>query len=319
MNLLKHFYAAVIQIPLGSVSTYGSIAKALGDKKAARAVGRMLHHNIYAPEVPCHRVVMGGGAIGGFGTGVENKIRLLAGEGVVVKDGKVVDFDSLIFTDFNTLFPLKKLRDEQRINATKVVLEDDFHENRFIAGVDVTYIIDEKKDTHTAIGAIVIWDLEKGLSVKVDRVVAEVDFPYIPTYLTYREFPVIERLLIANDGIDILMVDGNGVLHPRGMGLASHCGIMLDKPTIGVAKGGLCGDLRETNDPKLKEIYLDGSLAGYSLLSSNRATRPIYISPGHRISQLSALALVRRICNFKIPEPLRLAHIEAVKARKNIL
>ncbi|MDP7078202.1 MAG: MGMT family protein, partial [Desulfobacterales bacterium] len=93
MKLLKHFYDAVRQIPRGRVSTYGSIAIALGDKRAARAVGLMLHHNIYAPKVPCHRVVMSDGGIGGFGTGIDNKISLLAEEGVGVSNGKVEDFD----------------------------------------------------------------------------------------------------------------------------------------------------------------------------------------------------------------------------------
>lgn len=316
MNLLKHFYAAVRQIPLGRVSTYGKIAEALGDKRAARAVGKMLHHNIHAPEVPCHRVVMSDGGIGGFGTGVDNKIRLLSQEGIQVNDNNIVDFQGLLFTDFNSSYPLVELRDEERKNASKVVIEDGFIGTRLIAGVDVAYVSDEKKDTQTALGAMVVWDMEIASLVSVDTVEVEVDFPYIPTYLSYREFPVIEKLVNYNNKFDLLMVDGNGVLHPRGMGLASYSGIMLDKPTIGVAKGGLYGSVKETNYPKLKEIYVDGKLAGYSFLSSNRATRPIYVSPGHRISFDSTLALVRRMCIFKIPEPLRLAHIEAVKARK---
>jgi len=319
MGLLVDFYAAVRQIPRGRVSTYGSIAIALGDKRAARAVGRMLHHNIYAPAVPCHRVVMSDGSIGGFGTGIDNKIGLLADEGIQVKDGKIVDFDRWLFTDFITSYPLRKLRLEQRKNARKVVLEDGFSGSRLIAAVDVAYVTDEKKDTQKAFGAMVIWDMESASTVKVDIVELEVDFPYIPTYLTYREFPVIEKLVIQNNKFDILMVDGNGVIHPQRMGLASHSGLKLDKPAIGVAKGGLCGDLFDTNDPKLKEIYVDGSLAGYSFLSSGRATKPIYVSPGHRISPGSALALVRRMCIFKIPEPLRMAHFEAVNARKNNL
>jgi len=319
MDLLKHFYAVVRQIPRGRISTYGSIAIALGDKRAARAVGRMLHHNIYAPEVPCHRVVMSDGGIGGFGTGVDNKIRLLSEEGVVVKEGKIVDFDRLLFIDFITSYPLGELRDEQIKNALKVRLKDEFDGSRLIAGVDVAYITDEKKDTQTALGAMVVWDMVNALPVKVVTVKVEVDFPYIPTYLSHREFPLIEKLVSDNNNFDILMVDGNGVLHPRGIGLASHSGLKLDKPTIGVAKGGLSGTVKETNDPKLKEILIDERLAGYSFLSSNRATRPIYVSPGHRISFGSALALVRRMCIFKIPEPLRLAHIEVVKARKIIL
>lgn len=316
MDLLGHFYSLVKQVPKGQVSTYGEIARALGDIRAARAVGKMLHHNMYAPIVPCHRVVMSDGSIGGFATGTEKKIAILKEEGVEVADEHIVGFSEILFSDFKTERPLKKIREEQIGLAKKVIIEDNFDSIKVIAGMDVAYIEDIKKDTQTAIGAMVRWDNEENRVLDAHTIRTEISFPYIPTYLSYREFPVMEILVNEHPDFDIVMVDGNGVLHPRGIGLASHAGVALDRPTIGVAKGLLKGDERVTDTEDVQEVFIDGRKAGFSFHSSPRAKRPIYVSPGHLVSFETALRLVRGLCRFKIPEPLRLAHMEAVKVRK---
>ncbi len=100
MDFTEYFYTLVKQIPPGRVSTYGALARALGDIRASRAVGRMLNQNPYAPVVPCHRVVMGDGGLGGFGAGIPEKIKRLAKEGVYVSDDRVVDFQDIFFTLF---------------------------------------------------------------------------------------------------------------------------------------------------------------------------------------------------------------------------
>ena len=319
MDILKHFYALVKQIPEGNVSTYGAIAEALGDKKAARAVGKMLHHNIHAPAVPCHRVVMSDGGIGGFATGIEKKRRILRGEGVHIEKGSVVDFENIRFDEFATTYPLLKLREEQKELAGKVILEDMFGSTGIIAGFDVAYIEDVKRDHQIAIGALTKWDMEKDTIVDVKIGMTEVRFPYIPTYLSYRELPVLADLLREDRDFDLLMVDGNGILHPLGIGIASHIGVVMDIPTIGIAKGLLYGDQRSTGESGLKEVRIDGRTAGYSLLSTKKVKRPIFISPGHRIAPKTALALVKKLCKFKKPEPVRRAHMEATMARRNIL
>ncbi|MBS3087132.1 MGMT family protein [Candidatus Pacearchaeota archaeon] len=86
-------YDLLRKVPRGRVTTYGEIALALGSG-GARAVGQAMNKNPYAPQVPCHRVVLGDGKIGGFASGVKRKIEMLRNEGVVVVDGKVVDFDN---------------------------------------------------------------------------------------------------------------------------------------------------------------------------------------------------------------------------------
>lgn len=94
-------YALTSMIPRGMVGTYGEIAKALGKPKVSRLVGRYLHLNPHAPNVPCHRVVHSDGRIGGYATGAKKKEEMLLSEGVKVRNNLVVDFESVRFRDFS--------------------------------------------------------------------------------------------------------------------------------------------------------------------------------------------------------------------------
>ncbi|MDD5072110.1 MAG: MGMT family protein [Patescibacteria group bacterium] len=99
--VLSVFAKAVLEatrkVPCGRITTYGEISRIIGRPRASRAVGSALHKNPYAPAVPCHRVVKAGGQIGGFRKGSKAKIKILAKEGVKVKNGKVVDFEEIIY------------------------------------------------------------------------------------------------------------------------------------------------------------------------------------------------------------------------------
>lgn len=99
MNFNDKVYSLAKQIPKGRVSTYGYIARAL-NTKAFRAVGNAMHTNPYAPIVPCHRVVKSDGDLGGFASGVANKIKMLEKEGIKVKNGKIINFENVLFEDF---------------------------------------------------------------------------------------------------------------------------------------------------------------------------------------------------------------------------
>ncbi len=312
MNLTEYFYSLVSQIPKGRVSTYGALARALGDIKAARAVGQMLSENPYAPIVPCHRVVMSDGGLGGFGTGIEKKIELLQNEGVHVSNGKIIDFDRILFTDIRSENPLEKFRQEQLDLRDKIVIEDDFQELKIIAGVDVAY------RGNRGYGGYVAFDHET--KKVVDREAAEwlVEMPYIPTYLAFREFPVLKHLLSkVETKPQILLVDGNGILHPFKAGIASHVGVKLDIPTIGVAKSQLCGERKGEIKKKsdYSEIVHEGEMLGYALKSSSRSKKYIYVSPGHRVSFKTALMITKSYCKYKIPEPIRQAHKLASERR----
>jgi O-6-methylguanine DNA methyltransferase len=108
MNVTEYSYYLVRQIPAGRVSTYGAVAKALGNKSYARAVGKYMNKNPDADIMPCFKIVKSNGSLGGFGLGIDDKIRRLNKDGIMVKNGRIVDFQKLFFDDFKTDYPIKK-------------------------------------------------------------------------------------------------------------------------------------------------------------------------------------------------------------------
>ncbi|MEM3445398.1 MAG: endonuclease V [Thermoplasmata archaeon] len=296
-NLYQECYNLVKQIPHGKISTYGLVARALGDVIAARAVGQMLRENPYPfsrtdlPRemlVPCHRVVHGDGNLGGFTSpgGVKDKITLLEREGIKIENGKIVDFEQRIFQEFVSDEPLRKLREEQERLREKIWLEDDYREEDF-GIIDVTY------RGRTGFCAMVVFD-RAGKYVRTISATMEIHFPYIPTYLAYRELPLILKVLEYYRP-SMLLIDGNGILHPRKIGIATHAGIVAEIPTIGVAKSLLSGEVHG------EKIFLEGVHVGYRC-------GKYYVSPGHRVSIESARGIVEKRLDL-IP----LAHREAKK------
>src|SRR4030042_5095638 len=108
MNVTEYSYYLVRQIPAGRVSTYGAVSKALGNKNYARAVGKYMNKNPDADIMPCFKIVKSGGTLGGFGLGIDDKIRRLNNDGIMVKNGRIVDFKKLFFDNFITDYPLQK-------------------------------------------------------------------------------------------------------------------------------------------------------------------------------------------------------------------
>jgi len=303
-DFLKSVLALVNQIPKGRVSSYKEIAIALGDEIAARAVGEVLGLNPYPVVIPCHRVVHSNGMLGGYSLGVEKKKRLLEEEGVEVENSIIKNFDGLIYRDFKTEFPLKRFRMIQEEARKKILLEDLF-ECSDVSGFDVAYHEDR------GFGALVSFS---GSLISKFFVEKKINFPYIPSYLGFREFPLaldlIKKIKKTTKTIKfILMVDGNGILHPRRMGSASFIGVMLDIPTIGVAKKLFCGEIKNN------EIFIDDELVGYKIGG-------VYVSPGHKITAQTSAEIVKKYIKFKVPEPIRLAHryaneIKTLKLLKN--
>lgn len=302
MNLINYTYELVRQIPKGMISTYGAIAEALGDPIAARAVGRMMNQNPNPDITPCYKIVHSDGRIGGFGLGVKEKIRRLREDSIEVKDGYIVNFEKILFKDFKTDYPLKKLREEQIRLSRNLILEDSFENIETVAGIDVAY---DRSDFEEACGACVVIDYKSKELIEKEVVFSKVDFPYIPTYFAYRELPIIEKLYKSlKTKPTVLMLDGNGLLHPRGFGLASHAGFLLDLPTIGVSKSLIYGEIEGNL------VKVNNETKGYVFYNS-RSEKPIYVSPGHKISFEKSLEIVKELSKYKIPEPLRLAHILA--------
>jgi deoxyribonuclease V len=300
MNLFEYTYNLVRQIPPGRVSTYGAVAEALGNRIAARAVGRMMNQNPNADDMPCFKIVYADGALGGFGLGIEDKIRRLQNDSIRVHNGKIVDFGNVFFNEFDTDFPLKRLRHEQLQCSKNIVLNDGFEEIITVAGIDVAYPENEFDD---ACGACVVMDYTTWQVLEESVVFSKTDFPFISTYFTYREFPLVQQLIKSiTSKPTVLLLDGNGILHPARCGFASHAGVRLDIPTVGVAKKLLMGTVQDS------KVIIDGELRGYAF-SMKKALRPIYISPGHCMSFHTSLQIVQHLSETKNPEPLRRAHL----------
>ena len=293
MDLYSYFYGLVRQIPAGMISTYGDLARALGDVVASRACGYMLSINPDPEGTPCYKVVRSDGTVGKYThiLGEIEKVRRLESDGIIVEGDSVKNFEQVRFKDFQTDFPLNALKNEQEKVASMVNLTDDFDSSR-IAAVDVSY------DDDYGYGAMAIDD---GGKIEIRESVQRVRFPYIPGYLAFREFKFIKDLARGFDGT--LLIDGNGLLHPRKIGLASYAGIMLNIPTIGVAKSLLLGTVSDN------WVYIGEEKVAYVI---NKNT---IVSPGHKVSLGSSVDLVKKLGHGKYPELLKIAHNNTVRLR----
>jgi deoxyribonuclease V len=146
----------------------------------------------------------------------------------------------------------------------------------------------------------------------------EVNFPYVPGYLSFREAPVLLKLFKdVSENIDLLLCDGQGIAHPRGIGLASHLGLFLNLPTIGCAKSVLVGEYQEPGENKgcSAPLLFKNNVVG-TVLRTRQGVKPIFVSPGHKIRLKPATEVVLNCCpRYRIPEPIRAAHQEVTMFR----
>ncbi len=306
MKFSKEVAGLVDQIPSGMISTYGEIAKALGDVIASRTIYATLDQEIDG-NTPIHRVVTARGE-----AAYSRYLQVLKEEGVPIRDERVRDVSEHLFKNFKSSRILEKMRKEQEILAAKVSLEDGFNASRLIGGVDVAY------DGNNAYAACVVLDAEKMGLVEERRLSGKVSFPYVSTYLSYRELPMIKRIYSKlKNKPDVLMVDGNGILHPRRIGIASHVGIELDIPTIGVAKRLLLGRLGKVPEKigDFGSIIHKGKVVGMAL-KTTKSDNYVYVSPGHKVSVKSALELSKKLCYHRLPETIRRAHRMAAELKR---
>ena len=314
-DLRRYTLELLRQIPKGKVTTYRALAQALGDKRAARAVGQIMATNEHLEVYPCYKVVHSDGSVGEYSApgGTAAKIQKLQADGIPIEDGRVVRLREYVFHPFGTEKPLERLRKLQEELAGRVVREAVLSPKdvRTVGGVDLSY-----PGPWEGVGAYV--SVERGtgkvLAGRTHR--CEVTFPYIPTYLAFRELPVLLPLLrrVREEGelADVLLVDGSGVLHHRHAGIASHLGVLLDHPTVGVikrllygsvdVKGMQKGETRPVRDPQT------GDVIGMAVKTHERAD-PLYVSIGHKVSLDLAVRLVLELSGkHKLPEPIRRAH-----------
>jgi len=309
-DLWKETYDLVAQVPEGMVTTYGEVARALGDVVASRFVGLAMSRNDDIVRVPCRRVVQSDGHLGGYtGGGPRKKAALLRREGIGISNGKVKNLDRVLFKDFRTRYPLRGLRAKQLAMKRRLCTEDSGLDFTEVAGIDVAYSDDR------AFAAMVVIDARDGR--KKSGIVREgvASFPYVPTYLAFREMPVVGGLVEELEDATVVVYDGNGILHPEGFGIASQFGVSFDVPTIGVAKKLLCGSLGGASRSLIRPVTANGELLGHAL-SKRAGARPVFVSAGHMVSSGRALEVSRRFLAHRVPEPTRLAHIEAEAARR---
>ncbi|MFW6125857.1 MAG: deoxyribonuclease V [Chloroflexota bacterium] len=201
-------------------------------------------------------------------------------------------------------------REIQRSLASQVIRRNEVGTPCLIAGLDISGV--DKRGM--AKGAVVVLRLPE--LTLVDRSVVEekVEFPYVPGFLSFRETPLLlktcERLSVTPD---LLIADGQGMAHPRRLGLACHLGLCLDIPTIGCAKSVLCGQHDEPGqEPSSSALLLDDDEVIGAALRTRRGTKPVYVSIGHKVDLEAALRWVMACCNgYRLPEPTRLAHLAA--------
>ena len=184
--------------------------------------------------------------------------------------------------------------------AKKVILENTLKkEIIYICGVDVAY------RNNIAYCSAVLMN-KNSMEVKESvNITLNVNHPYVPSFFMLRESEAIINILKSlKNRFDLMLIDGHGVLHPRRCGLASYIGVIIDSPTIGVAKSILCGSVNTDHF-----IDVDGVISGFKMIKEKK--KPIYISVGHKINLINAIRIVKQLVKPKerIPEPLRLADI----------
>lgn len=220
----------------------------------------------------------------------------------------------MVVAELGNRFSIEKAHKAQLRLSKQIIFEDVLPgEIRYVAGVDVAY------GDELSIGAVAVLDYASLNLVESQTAICKTSFPYVPTLLSFREVPpsilCIKRLKTKPD---VFLVDGHGFAHPYRCGFASHLGIVLAKPTIGVAKSRLVGEFEDFKDRDFVYLRHNGEIIG-AVLKTMRDHKPVYVSVGHMVSLEKAIKIVRHCTRYgNIPEPIRKAHQKATERRRRI-
>ena len=198
-----------------------------------------------------------------------------------------------------------KIIELQNEFSKKVITHDYLNNNniRNVCGIDVSY-----KDLTAYCSAVIVNKNTLDI-IEIVNEKSTISYPYIPGLFMLREGePLLKIVRLLQNLFDVLLIDGHGILHPRQCGLASYVGIMIDKPTIGVAKNLLCGSILESS-----YVEYNKTILGYTITKNNK--KNIYVSVGHKISLETSIDIVKKLTKKSefIPEPLRIADIYSKK------
>lgn len=176
-----------------------------------------------------------------------------------------------------------------------------------VAGADVSYANHGKK----VYGAVLVFSFPDLVLLEEACIVDKVAFPYVPGLLSFREGPALTKAFRQIERKpDVIIFDGQGIAHPRGVGLASHMGLLLNRPSIGCAKTRLMGTHPPVPESKGSTVLLthQGRVIG-SVVRTRTRVNPLFVSVGHRITLEESVGLVLDCCiRYKLPEPIRQAH-----------
>ncbi len=204
---------------------------------------------------------------------------------------------------------------QQKLKGKLILHDKDFPERiSTIAGADISY----SKQSELFFAAVVLLEYPTMAVVEESCFTERVSFPYIPGLLSFREGPAVLKAFENLRNIpDVVIFDGQGIAHPRGIGLASHMGLFLGMATIGCAKKRLVGEYGEVGHEvgDYADLMLDDQVVG-AAVRTKRKVKPVFISPGHKISMRRAMDMVLSCCRgYRLPEPVRKAHLAVNRIR----
>lgn len=287
-------------IPRGAVTTYGDLARALGDRHAATWVARWLKEASSGDEVPWHRVVRSTGEF----TGGEQQARRLSAEGFAIQTGDSTISLERRMTTFDGKPPLERLGlwlGRAAKHAHETPLDGP---PRFVAGLDVAY----GSATEATVAAVKV-DVLSGEVLFSRAARLPVEFPYIPGYLTFRELPALLqglRLLEeAGPPVDVILIDGQGRLHPRRAGIATGFAAVTGRSTIGIGKSKLCGRLTGLPAPNAPCPVFDGDDLLAFAIAQRQPLKPVYVSVGGGITLEEAVMIATGLLRGRrLPVPI---------------
>jgi deoxyribonuclease V len=198
---------------------------------------------------------------------------------------------------------------QQELRQRLIIHDKDFPTKiKTVASADISY----SKQDDLFYAAVILMDYSSMEIIEERTVVERAPFPYVPGLLSFREGPALVKTFEKLQHIpDVVIFDGQGIAHPRGVGLASHMGLFLDIPTIGCAKTRLVGRYGEVGKEvgDYADLTLDGRIVG-AVLRTKKKIKPVFISPGYRIGIRKSADIVLDCCRgYKLPEPIRRAHL----------
>ncbi len=218
----------------------------------------------------------------------------------------------------------KKAAEIQEKLEKSIVLEGPLKKINLIAGADVSYLPEKRgrlpvsdlarsgqKKSNLFFASIIVFELHTMQRVEAVTASGRVDFPYIPGLLSFRELPILLKAIKKlKSGPDVIVLDAQGIAHPRGIGLASHMGLLLNKPSIGCAKNRLIGEYNKVGEEvgNYTLLKMKDKTVG-AVLRTRKNVKPVFVSPGHKIGLYTSIDLVLKSCRgYRLPEPIRQAH-----------